>query len=254
MKYKDQDGFTVIELVIVVVIAGILASIYLKGDKESNKQTNGLESVISEEPTVQSEEVDERIKENEISDEVPFYVKLWPFGPYGLICQYVAPVAYTDAMSSLLMKLGGCNKNRTRRTQQVAGNLSDEFIMAASQGDVEKVKYLIQAGANVNASAPSTSQVPAGITPLMLAAAKDHINVAKILLSEGANPNQTDNGGGTAIIYAVWKGHVDIVELLIEYDAEINAKTKDGRTPLKLANNSGDQELVRILEKAGATR
>ena len=44
----------------------------------------------------------------EKTEEIPFFVKLWPFGPYGFICQHVAPVAYTMAMQEFFLKLGGC--------------------------------------------------------------------------------------------------------------------------------------------------
>ena len=130
----------------------------------------------------------------------------------------------------------------------------DDLIMAASQGNVSKVKALIKRGVNVNAAAPATSQVPQGITPLMFSSAENHLEITKILLDAGADPNQSDKGGGTALIYAVWKGHLHIVKLLIEHGANVHAETTDGRTPLSVAKNGGKSTMVELLETAGAKR
>ena len=57
---------------------------------------------------------------------------------------------------------------------------------------------MLERGADVNAAGPGTEQVPAGGTALMLAAARNHKDVVQLLLSNDADPNQADQGGGTA--------------------------------------------------------
>ncbi|KAI0427179.1 Glycerophosphoryl diester phosphodiesterase family-domain-containing protein [Xylaria sp. FL1042] len=53
-----------------------------------------------------------------------------------------------------------------------------------------------------------------GRTPLMDAAARGHISVAKLLLKVGANPSLMDSAAWTARKYAAHRGHLELAELL----------------------------------------
>lgn len=128
--------------------------------------------------------------------------------------------------------------------------LNSEFRVAAGLGQMEKVQKLLKQGADINSRAPSAGNVPAGGTALMLAAARNHLDMVKFLISKGAKVNLADKGGGTALIYSVWKGHKDIVAHLLEKDADIFAKTRDGRTPLSVAKQSGHKEIEKMLKDA----
>lgn len=116
-------------------------------------------------------------------------------------------------------------------------HLNSEFRIAAGMGQLERVKNLLTHGAEINSRGPSTSRVPAGVTALMLAATSNHLQVVKFLIDKGANINQTDDGGATALIYSTWKGNRAIVALLLKEGADIYAKTRDGRTPYLLQSN-----------------
>lgn len=72
------------------------------------------------------------------------------------------------------------------------------LLVAAWGGGAETVKTLLDAGANVNA------QDVRGMTPLMLAIATDHPNVAviKLLLAKGAAPALRSKTGETAMDWA----------------------------------------------------
>lgn len=126
--------------------------------------------------------------------------------------------------------------------------LNSEFRVAAGMGQVERVKSLLKQGADVNSRGPSTSKVPGGGTALMLAAARNHLEIVKFLISHGANVNQADDGGGTALIYAVWKGNKEIVALLLKNGANVHAKTRDGRTALSIAKQAGNTEIEKMLK------
>jgi ankyrin repeat protein len=129
-------------------------------------------------------------------------------------------------------------------------NLNSEFRVAAGLGQLERVQVLLKQGAEIDSRAPSAGNVPAGGTALMLAAARDHIEVVKFLISKGANVNLADEGGGTALIYTVWKGNKEIVALLLEKGADIYARTRDGRTPLSVAKQYGHTDIEQMLKAA----
>ena len=128
--------------------------------------------------------------------------------------------------------------------------LNSEFWVAAGMGQLERVQSLLKQGADINSRAPSAGNVPAGGTALMLAAARNHLQMVKFLISNGANVNLADEGGGTALIYAVWTGYKDLVALLLEKGADIYAKTRDGRTPLSVAKQYGHTEIEKMLKAA----
>ena len=144
MSRRYERGFNVVELILVVVIVAVLFVLLSKDDKEGNVEA----------------------KEN---GEIPLYVKLWPFGPHGLICQHVVPAAYTSSEQGFLARLGGCYKNRNREDQKPKAAMNDEFVLAVSQGDKNEVSALIKSGVDINMALPSTEEVPAGTTPLMIA-------------------------------------------------------------------------------------
>ncbi|KAH7048619.1 hypothetical protein BKA57DRAFT_393716, partial [Linnemannia elongata] len=60
-------------------------------------------------------------------------------------------------------------------------------------------------------------------TPLFYAASEGHVECVKILLEAGCNVNVVDELGKTPIYYAASEGHADCVELLVEAGGKIEA-------------------------------
>ncbi|NOZ19742.1 MAG: ankyrin repeat domain-containing protein [Planctomycetes bacterium] len=88
------------------------------------------------------------------------------------------------------------------------GGKAGKLRKAAKVGDVERVKQLLDAGADINAT-DMFSQ-----TALHLAALHGHKDVVQLLIDRGANVNPTDESGATPLNYARSKGHKDIAMLL----------------------------------------
>ncbi|KAG0306864.1 phosphate system positive regulatory protein pho81 [Dissophora globulifera] len=61
-------------------------------------------------------------------------------------------------------------------------------------------------------------------TPLFYAASEGHVECVKILLEAGCNVNVIDELGKTPIYYAASEGHADCVELLIEAGGKVEGK------------------------------
>jgi uncharacterized protein len=53
----------------------------------------------------------------------------------------------------------------------------------------------------------------AGVTPLMVAGEQNHVDVAELLIAQGADPGHPEIHGYLPITRALWKGNKDIVHL-----------------------------------------
>jgi len=91
-----------------------------------------------------------------------------------------------------------------------------------------------------------------GYTPLHMAAAKGHLEIAQFLLASGAEVNARTDRGTTPLHVAVLDGYKNIAELLLANGAEVNAKTDDGMTPLRAALEYHRRELAELLRQHGA--
>jgi len=65
--------------------------------------------------------------------------------------------------------------------------------------------------------------------------------------------NDRDDGGQPPLIYAITSGFPDIAKYLITEGADINLKDKENQSPLHLAASAGNVDIVRMLLDRGAT-
>jgi ankyrin repeat protein len=107
------------------------------------------------------------------------------------------------------------------RESKSADRLGKELIWAVMDGNFDKCKKLIQAGANVNGKESKIS----GRTPLHWAAYGGNIDIAKLLIDAGAFVDIKNRSGFTPFHGAVNMKHVNIAKLLIQAGAKINLKT-----------------------------
>ncbi|HWP12695.1 MAG TPA: ankyrin repeat domain-containing protein [Ramlibacter sp.] len=92
-------------------------------------------------------------------------------------------------------------------------------------------------------------RTPQDESPLMMAALKGHLELARKLIGRDADVNKT---GWTPLHYAATNGHVAIIELLLERHAYIDAESPNGTTPLMMAAHYGSTAAVKVLLDAGA--
>ena len=151
------------------------------------------------------------------------------------------------------------------------------MIFAARANDVESVKVLLAAGADVN-------QVSGyGWSPLLVATQNRYYKLGAFLLDHGADPNLANKGGWVPLYlatdnrniesgdYPVRKGdmdHLEFIKLLLDKGANVNARMKDstetrtvftnqwldenGATAFLRASQSGDLALMKLLLARGA--
>lgn len=93
--------------------------------------------------------------------------------------------------------------------------MSEQIIKAASDGDLDTVKKLVEQGVDVN------SRDNGQWTPLIIAAQNGHLNVVQYLIEKGADVNAENAYTETALCLAKSERHEEIVEYLIGNGADI---------------------------------
>ena len=113
--------------------------------------------------------------------------------------------------------------------------------IAEVQKHGDVARLLISSGANTNICARS------GWGPLHHAAMNGSSEIIELLLSHSANPNLTVEDGSTALRIAIYKGYKKIVELLLTYNADLHARDKQGWTALHYAARYGHESTTKLL-------
>ena len=91
------------------------------------------------------------------------------------------------------------------------------------------------------------------ISPLSQAAEDNDTETLQQLIADGANLEEKDSDGSTALQYAVMMGNLEAAEMLLEHGANVNTKDDWGSTALMNAVfNGSDPEIVQLLLKHGA--
>lgn len=123
---------------------------------------------------------------------------------------------------------------------------------------VDMVDALLAAGADVNWPGLHDGQ-----TPLYVATSVTYKELVDRLLKAGANPNLgklTGPASGASIeiltsplLKTIEWGGIDIAALLLNAGADVNQGDQDGYTPLTLATEKGNEGMVKLLLKHGAS-
>ncbi len=133
-----------------------------------------------------------------------------------------------------------------------------DICMAASIGDLERVKMLLDQDPTLanRVSEYVTYYVGSG-APLRNAAARGHIDVVRLLLERGADPNLREEGiapHGYALYMAVANGHYEIAKLLLAHGAYPNPEVESSADALSRAISKPDQPMIDLLCSYGASR
>ena len=137
-----------------------------------------------------------------------------------------------------------------RRAEYLDVDDTTLMLAAGNGGDIEMVKFLVENGANVNASNSH------GETAMMRAVHSQNVEIIDFLASKGANVNakcfNDADSDMTALMHAAFVGNIKIVEALIRNRADVNAKSAKGATALFTAEHKGYTEIAALLRKSGA--
>jgi ankyrin repeat protein len=89
----------------------------------------------------------------------------------------------------------------------------------------------------------------AGETPLMMAALRGQVEIARALLERGA---QAHFAGWSPLHYAASGPEWRVLELLVSKGAMVDARSPNGSTPLMMASRYGSEAAVQLLLDKGA--
>ncbi len=139
----------------------------------------------------------------------------------------------------------GADVNAKDQTQQSA------YLIATSDGFLELLQRTFKAGADVHSTDSFNG------TGLIRAAERGHVEIVQELLKTDIKIDHVNNLGWTALLEAIMFGngderHTEVVRLLVEAGADVNLADREGETPLSHARRRGYQNIVVMLEKAGA--
>jgi len=133
--------------------------------------------------------------------------------------------------------------------------VSQDISNSAFNGKLDEVSAFVKAGADVNFIDENENR------PIINAAANQHFEVVKFLLSKGAKVDATNSYGETALTQTCEEptfeengaAYYKIAKLLIESGANVNTKDGDGVPLLKhCIDNKADNRVIKLLKEKGA--
>jgi ankyrin repeat protein len=123
-----------------------------------------------------------------------------------------------------------------------------------STKDIGRLRVLLESGCDPNTVHPTT-----GASALYNACFVDKVDVVRLLLEHGANPNKLltycspVDGRIDAGVVAMRNAHsVPVVSALLDAGADPNIQDQRGRTPLMTMVLSSEPDVVEVLLAAGA--
>jgi N-acyl-D-amino-acid deacylase len=125
------------------------------------------------------------------------------------------------------------------------------MIAALKYGNSKTVKLLLDKGADAKARDPN------GVGPILVAASTGDLDTMKLLVERGAGvnempgPNPRQGGSRTPLGWAAWRNDVPMVRYLLERKANPNRATW-GRTPLSYAAAHNSVQAAEVLLAHGA--
>jgi len=115
------------------------------------------------------------------------------------------------------------------------------LTLACYNGNLEVATLLAKKVENINVNSDAG-------TALMAAVFKNDIEITKMLLNMGADPNIADPNATSALHYATRFTNKEIIKLLVAYGADLNLKDSKGFSALDYALQGKDEAILKLLK------
>lgn len=126
-------------------------------------------------------------------------------------------------------------------------SVARELWRIAESGEIDELEAVLPR-ADINARNEH------GMTALMRAAYHGRVQMVRVLLEHGADPNLARNDNFTALSLAAFFGHAEIVEILLGYGAKTDVVTRFNTSPYIWAKSRSFSDVARSLEKRNKER
>lgn len=131
-----------------------------------------------------------------------------------------------------------------------AANMDSPWLLAGALGRTEMLRHMIPKGPDLSL------RNRFGGNALIPACERAHVETVKLLLMTNIDVNRINNLGWTCLLEIVILGdggprHVEVAKLVLAAGANPNIADKDGVTPLTHAKRRGQREVARLIEAAG---
>jgi uncharacterized protein len=139
-----------------------------------------------------------------------------PFGtdPQSRLIRSITRCEYEDAQALIASGMDLNFKDANGRSP---------LLVAIEFGENNIIQAILKQGVDPN-------RAPRQNYPLIVAASSGNAEAVKLLLDYGAKPNSNDLYKGTALMYASQRGRLDVVKLLLENGADPRMRDKFGLT------------------------
>ena len=121
------------------------------------------------------------------------------------------------------------------------------LLQAARQGDTQALQTLLSRGADPN------QKDAGGLTALILSTRTGTVPAVETLLRHGADPNLRGGvNGWTPLMHAIHKNQPGAAHALLDGGAQVDSRGRSGETALMMAAGYGYTPLVELLLERGA--
>ena len=147
------------------------------------------------------------------------------------IALFIAFPAFSAEKAGALIELKRAfsNGNIAAASKILGGNIDVRveigwplIVVAANHRHLSLVQEIIDTGADLN------EKNKHGDTALIISAYQNYPDVVRLLASHGAKLNERGNDGATALIWAVKKGYLEVSEILLAQGADANLGIEPG--------------------------
>ena len=165
---------------------------------------------------------------------------------------------FRDGEGSCLPILGAdllCPSGTMPANGLTQAQLDDGFLGAALENDVEEVCEYLRRGANIEIRTDQVGR-PHHNTALVIAGRNNYLDLARLLLSNGADVDSTGGiaGGWSALYVAAYEGHADVARVFLDAGAnpDVGLEHVPSWTPLHEAAYYNHWRIMKILLTSGA--
>jgi ankyrin repeat protein len=130
-----------------------------------------------------------------------------------------------------------------------SANGTPAIVLAVAADSLDIVKVLIENGAR-----PDDKSKKDETSPLTLAAANGNLEIVTYLLDHKADIDEPGALRETAIIKAARAQRVEVAKLLVERGANLDETDSTGATALDIATASGSKDLIAALKKKAKSK